>query len=397
MTPNRDSAESLIAKEDEFVLPTYAKFPFLLVRGEGNYVFDSAGRRYLDLYGGHAVCILGHSHPALVEAISAQSRDLLFYSNVCYHPARGEAAEHLVRRSYDSMAQVYFCNSGAEANETALKIARRFTGRSRIASMEDGFHGRTIGPLSVTGRPALRDDFPDNLSSLTDFVPFGDMDAIRNLRPDTLAAVILEPIQSMAGVRIASEAYYRELREYCSQHGIVLVFDEVQTAPARTGPWFAGENWGVEPDLVTCAKGIGGGFPVAAIIANRAIASTVRVGEHGSTFGGGPVAMAAVAATFESLEREGIQERVADLSRAVFERLGSYVEKGAVQEVRGLGYLIGVQCRRSAREITAGLRERGILVGTSYQPETFRLLPPLTVGEEEWERFFEAFEEVLGD
>lgn len=388
---------SSIEVEEQYVLPTYAKFPFQLVRGEGCRVFDENGRSYLDLYGGHAVCVLGHCHPAVVSAIQEQAAELTFYSNVCYHPARARAARELVTRSYDGMRQVYFCNSGAEANETALKMARKATGRSRIVSMNESFHGRTIGPLSVTGRPKLRDDFPENLAHLTDFVDFGRLEALEGIDPSETAAIILEPVQSMAGVFVGEPGYYHGLREYCDTHDIVLIFDEVQTAPGRTGEWFFGQDsrFGVEPDLVTGAKGMGGGFPVGVVIAGEKLSRTVVSGDHGSTFGGGPLAVAAVEATFLALEADGCLEKVRGLSFRVGEELRRHRGPGKVQEVRQVGYLIGVQVSGEAREYTRRLREKGILAGSSYRPDTFRLLPPLTVTEEEWEEFFRAFDQVV--
>jgi len=388
------NAQKTIDQEDKYVLPTYAKFPFLLTRGEGNSVFDSEGRRYLDLYGGHAVCIVGHSHPRLVEAIHRQASELLFYSNVCYHPARAEAGRYLVEKSYPSMAQVYFCNSGAEANETALKIARRFTKRRRVVSMVDGFHGRTIASLSVTGREKLRTSFPDNLDHLTDFVPFGDLAAIEALDLENVAAILLEPVQSMAGIFVAPAEYYRSLRDLCTRHGVVLIFDEVQTAPGRTGEWFVGTHWDVEPDLVTGAKGIGGGFPTGVVIANRDISNTVEVGDQGSTFGGGPVAAAAIETTFRILDEDDLPARVTGISKGVIQRFEEFKKTGLVREVRGLGYLLGVECSVPAKGIGRQLREKGILIGSSYQENTFRLLPPLTVGEAEWDEFFVALGEI---
>jgi acetylornithine/succinyldiaminopimelate/putrescine aminotransferase len=386
------AVQSEMDREDRYVLPTYSKLPFQLVKGRGNEVFDSAGRRYLDLYGGHAVCVLGHSHPRWVEALARQAGEFGFYSNVCYHPLRAEAAERLVRASYPSMRQVFFCNSGTEANETALKIARRFTGRSRVVAMREGFHGRTVASLSVTGIDSMRRAFPENLESFTDFVPFGDLDAIRRLDATKAAALILEPVQSMAGVYVAEPSYYRGLREHCTRHGVVLIFDEVQTGAGRTGAWFAGAHWGVEPDLVSCAKGIGGGFPVGAVIVNEAISRTVQSGDQGTTFGGGPMAAAAIAETFRILEEEGLPQRVARLSGPVFERLRGLIGKGLVRDVRGLGYLIGIECASPVKPAIARLREKGILVGGSNRADVLRLLPPFTVGEAEWEEFFRAFE-----
>lgn len=381
--------------EDKYTLQTYPKLKFALVRGEGSYVFDEAGNRLLDLYGGHAVSSLGHSHPRWVEAISRQAAAMDFYSNICYHPLRAEAAELLVRHSYSSMAGAYFCNSGAEANETALKIARKLTGRPMVIAMNEGFHGRTLGALSVTGLPKMRDAFPQNLAHLTRFVDLGDTRVLEAADPKEIAAIILEPIQSLAGVRVASPEYYRFLRSYSSEHQIALIFDEVQTGNGRTGKWFVGHHWGVEPDIVTTAKGMGGGFPVAAVIANAWVAADVKSGDQGSTFGGSPLAVAAVAATYRTLEEEGIVDQVARTSAKVISRLRQMVSQGRLRDVRGLGYLLGIECEAPAKEMQSRLLQEGVLVGTSNHSNTFRLLPPLTVSDGEWEEFFLALEKVL--
>ena len=381
--------------EDRFILPTYnnIRFPLSFVRSEGSYVEDDTGRRYLDLYGGHAVCVLGHCHPKWVEALSEQAATFDFYSNLCYCPVRAEAARLVVERCY-SMHQAFFCNSGAEANETALKIARKATGREYVVSMEEDFHGRTIGALSVTGFEKSRALFPQNIAQWTRFLRLGDLDALESLDASEIAAVILEPIQSVVGVKMAEESYYRGLRDWCDRNGAVLIFDEVQTGNGRTGKWFVGEHWGMAPDLVTTAKGLGGGYPVGAVLANEKIAATVEPGDQATTFGGGPMAAAAVAATYRIIEEEGLVEQVARLSVGVIERLGEYAGRG-VEEVRGLGYLLGVRCQRPAKEIQAALLEHNILVGTSGDPQTFRLLPPLTVSSSEWDLFFEALDEIF--
>jgi len=380
--------------EDRFTLQTYPKFPFAIVKGQGSYVFDEKGKRYLDLYGGHAVSCLGHSHPGWVAALGRQAASMDFYSNICYHPLRAEAAERLVRHSYPSMVGAYFCNSGAEANETALKIARKLTGRPFVVALNAGFHGRTMGALSVTGVQKMREAFPQNLSSWTRFVDLGDARAIEALDPKEIAAIILEPIQSLAGVRMAPPDYYRFLRRYSSAHGIALIFDEVQTGNGRTGKWFVGHHWDVEPDIVTTAKGVGGGFPVGAVIANGWVAASVKSGDQGTTFGGSPMAAQAVAITYRILEDEGIVEQVARRSAMVVERLRSMVGRSRVREVRGLGYLLGVECDLPAKEMQARLLGDGVLVGTSYHPSTFRLLPPLTVSDAEWDEFFQVFEKI---
>jgi len=383
--------------EDQYAvatLPGGARLPLTLVKGDGCYVFDDQGNRYLDLYGGHAVCLIGYGHPRWVQALSQQAQEFAFYSTITAHPARAEAARLLVENSYPSMRKVFFCNSGAEANETAIKLARKASGRSVVIAMEKGFHGRTVGALSVTGNPGFHAAFKDNLVDRTRFVPFGDLAAVRSIPPQDVAAVLLEPIQSVAGVYTAPVDYYRALREYCSAHDIALIFDEVQTGNGRTGKWFIGEHWGVEPDIVSTAKGLGGGFPVGAVIINESLAGTIRPADHASTFGGGPMASACVVATHRILSEEGLLDRVARLSTSVVERLRGLVGGGLVRDVRGLGYLLGVECELPTKEVLPALRGKGILVGGSGNPHTFRLLPPLTLEEPHWDEFFEALESI---
>ncbi len=383
-------------REDRYTVRVYenVRLPIRLTEGDGNYVFSDTGDRYLDLYGGHAVASLGHCHPRWVEDMRRQMEKLVCCSNAMYHDLRGQAGEALVRHSYPSMHAVYFCGSGSEANETALKIARRATRRKRIVSMIGGFHGRTLGALSVTGFESLRHAFPENIANHTSFVPFGDLEAIQAIEKD-VAAVIVEPIQSVAGVFVAEKDYYTALRTHCTREGICLVFDEVQTGTGRTGHWFAGRHWGVEPDLVTTAKGVAGGFPAGVVLANEQYCAGIGVGDHGTTFGGGPLAAAAILSTYRIIEAEGLVDRVRVLGRSVCRRLGEFLGRG-VSQIRGRGYLLGVQLERPAKEVQMALLESGVLVGTCSQPETIRLLPPLTVDAEDWDVFFSAFEQVLG-
>ncbi|MEM7233431.1 MAG: aminotransferase class III-fold pyridoxal phosphate-dependent enzyme [Planctomycetota bacterium] len=381
-------------REQKYTLSTYdnIRFPMSLERAQGNYVYDDAGAEYLDLYGGHAVCLIGHSHPRWVEDMRRQLGELVFYSNTVFCDLRGEAAELLVTKAYSSTAGAYFCGSGAEANETVLKIARKKTGRNLVISMEKGFHGRTLGALSVTGFPKMRDAFPVNVSESTRFVPFGDLEAIRAIPPEDVAAIILEPIQSVAGLYMAPPSYYRALREYATDHGICLIFDEVQTGTGRTGEWWFGHHYDVEPDLVSTAKGVGGGFPVGVVLANAECAESVKPGDQATTFGGGPLAMASIVSTLRILEEEGLVDRVATRSKALIESLRAL---SGVQEVRGLGYLLGIQCERGAKELQTRLMDERILIGTSGDPNTVRLLPPLTVSDAEWDRFLDVFGRAL--
>ena len=388
------NTQSIPQLEDASTLPVYSniRLPLTIVKGKGNCVYDDDGNEYLDLYGGHAVCSIGHSHPDWVHDMQRQIGTLTFYSNAVYNPVRAEAARLLVTHSYPSMHSVFFCNSGAEANETAMKIARKATGRSRIVSMRKGFHGRTIGALSATGFPAMRERFPENIETWSRFFEFGSADIFEMEEPDAVAAILIEPIQSVAGVYMADPDYYRRLREFSSQHGICLIFDEVQTGSGRTGEWYAGTHWGVEPDIVTTAKGVGGGMPAGVVIVNDSVAGTVEPGDQATTFGGSPLAAAAICSTYRVIEKEKLIDQVRDYSPRVVSRL---LEFEAVREVRGLGYLLGIECSVSAKELSDRLLKERILVGTCSQGETIRLLPPLTMTMSEWEHFLDVFGKVV--
>ncbi|MCC6466375.1 MAG: aminotransferase class III-fold pyridoxal phosphate-dependent enzyme [Planctomycetes bacterium] len=383
---------SLRETEDQYLLQTYVKKPITIVRGEGVHVFDDKGQRYLDLYAGHAVCGVGHCHPRLVKAISEQAGKLLFFSNSVYNDIRALAAQMVCQSAYPHSSGVFFCNSGTEANEAAVKIARRATGRPRVIAMETGFHGRTMGALSVTGNPKLRGDFPQNLDAFTDFVPFGDFDAIEaTLSPDH-AAIILEPVTSVGGVKVASRKYYESLRELCTGNGTALIFDEVQTGFGRTGRMFAGLHWDVEPDLCTSAKAAAGGVPLGMVILSEAIRSAPAPGEHGCTFGGGMLAMAALKANLEILRDEKLPEHAAEMELVVRDELGAVPE---VLYISGKGLLLGIELECPAKPVIEELFHRRILVGGCDRPNQIRLLSPLTVQPEHIREFAAALSESL--
>lgn len=383
---------NLREQEDACLVPTYAKLPLSVVRGEDVWVWDDKGEKYLDLYAGHAVCGIGHSHPKLVEAIHEQAKKLIFFSNAVYNDTRAHAAKLLLDNAYPNSKSVFFVNSGTEANEAAIKIARRATGRSRVIAMESGFHGRTIGSLSVTGNPKLRDDFPDNLANLTDFVPLGDFDTLEAMMSEDVAAIILEPITSVGGVRIASRKYYDSLRELCLGYGTALIFDEVQTGFGRTGEMFAGMHWGVEPDICTSAKGAAGGFPLGLVILSEAISSAPAPGEHGCTFGGGPLAMAALKANLEIIKEQNLVANAAAMELVVRDELGRIPE---VKAVTGKGLLLGIELECPAKPIIRNLLEQKIIVGGCDRPGMIRLLPPLTVQPEHIKQFANALVKAL--
>lgn len=378
--------------EDAYLVPTYTKLPLTVVRGEDVWVWDDKGEKYLDLYSGHAVCGIGHSHPKLVKAISDQAGKLIFFSNAVYNDTRAAAAKMLIENAYPGSKAAFFVNSGTEANEAALKIARRATGRPRVIAMENGFHGRTLGSLSVTGNQKLRDDFPENLSNLTDFVPIGDFDTLEALMGEDVAAIILEPVTSVGGVRIASRKYYDSLRELCLGYGTALIFDEVQTGFGRTGEMFAGMHWGLEPDITTCAKAAAGGFPLGCVILNEAIANAPAPGEHGCTFGGGPLAMAALKANLEIINEQDLVKNAREMEIVVRDILGAIPE---ILAITGKGLLLGLELECPAKPIVQGLLSRKIIVGGCDRPSMIRLLPPLTVKEEHIQQLADALVEAL--
>jgi acetylornithine aminotransferase/acetylornithine/N-succinyldiaminopimelate aminotransferase len=366
----------VIASEERFQLATYKKMAIAAERGEGVWIYTTDGEKYLDLYGGHAVAGTGHCHPHVVKAISEQAGQLLFYSNLVYSNARARAAEKLVSVAPAPLSKAFFCNSGTEANENAMRMARMATGRENIITFSGGFHGRTADAISATFLGKYREigkpNVPGHLQA-----EFGDIESVRALADETVAAIMLEPIQSMAGVRMAEPSFYRGLRELCEDRGIVLIYDEVQTGVGRTGEWFfagsaAGD--GVVPDVITLAKALGSGVPVGACLVTEQIASHIKENDLGTTFGGGMLAMAAVTATLEAIEQDQMLENVRAVEMHLRERLREVEE---VVAVHGKGFLLGVEFAEKAAAVHQKLLEQKIITGTSSNPKVLRLLPPL--------------------
>ena len=368
--------------EDEVQLATYKKMGIALERGEGAWVWTSEGDRYLDLYGGHAVCATGHSHPHVVKAIARQAEKLLFYSNLVYSDIRGRAAAKLVSLAPPSLTKAFFCNSGTEANENAMRAARLATAREKVVSFRGGFHGRTADSISATFLGRYREIGKPNVPHHVE-AEFGDIESVRSVADRETAAIILEPIQSMAGVREANPSFFRELRELCDELGIVLIFDEVQTGIGRTGNWFfAGSELadGVEPDIVTLAKSLGSGVPVGACLVNDRVASKIKENDLGTTFGGGMLAMAAVVSTLEAIEQDGMltnAERFEETLRSALQ------DVPAVVAVHGKGCLLGIEFDGPCAPVHKALLDAKIITGTSSAPNVLRLLPPLCTKAEE--------------
>ena len=384
------TTDEIIDIEQTLEIPTYDKMPMALVRGDGAYVWDAEGTRYLDFDGGHCVSLLGHCHPAVVEAVQAQAEKLIFYSNVAHSPVRARAAQRLADLAPDGLGNVFFANSGSEANETALKLARKYTGRSRVVAMEQGWHGRTLGSLATTHDETFRAPYRDVLPETT-WVPVGDLEAAEAvLSSEEIAAVILEPIQSIAGMREVPAAYVQGLRALCDEYGTLLIFDEVQTGVGRTGAFSMSEPLGATPDLIALAKSLGAGVPVSAVLVDDAVAASVETGDQGSTFGGGMLAMAAVEATLTTLVEDDLMTRATEIHEQLVEQVGPVVE-----EVRGRGCLIGLTLDRPVGPVVEALRDQNVLVGGSSDPHVMRLMPPLVVSDDDVATFAEALHAAL--
>jgi acetylornithine/N-succinyldiaminopimelate aminotransferase len=371
------------------LLEVYDRIPVRPVRGEGVFLYDAEGNRYLDFYGGHAVAALGYGHPALVSALEEQARTLFFQSNLVALDVRERAAEALVRFAALRLARVFFVNSGAEANENALRIAFRATGRPRVVAVEGAFHGRTAAAGAVTAGHQKWYAFPAEPFAVT-WVPVGDVAALEHAVKADVAAVILEPVQGVAGARALPPDFVRNARELATGHGAVLIFDEVQCGMGRTGWPFAAHAFGVTPDVLTTAKGLGGGFPVGAVMVCEALAACVGKGDLGTTFGGGPLAMALVEAVVRTIEADGFLARVRRLSA----RLQRECVTGAVTGVQGMGYLLGLRTGPPAKAILGQLRDRKIIAGGAADPHIVRLLPPLVLEDAHVDQLVAALKEI---
>src|SRR5690349_8480757 len=383
----------ITASEEQFQLATYKKMPVVADRGEGVWIYTSDGSRYLDLYGGHAVAGTGHCHPDVVKAIKDQCDKLLFYSNLVYSEARAHAAEKLVSIGPESLTKAFFCNSGTEANENAMRMARMTTGREKIITFSGGFHGRTADAISATFLGKYREIGKPNVPGHIQ-AEFGDIESVHAVADESIAAIMLEPIQSMAGVRAAEPGFYRALRELCDERGIMLIYDEVQTGVGRTGEWFfAGSDAGdgVVPDVISLAKALGSGVPVGACLVSEEIASHIKENDLGTTFGGGMLAMAAVTATLEAIEADRMLENVKRVEAYLRERLR---EVEQVVAVHGLGFLIGIEFAEKAAPVHQQLLEHKIITGTSSNPKVLRLLPPLCLTEADADVFIDGLAEV---
>jgi acetylornithine/N-succinyldiaminopimelate aminotransferase len=384
------------------LLPVYPRLPLTLASAKGSRLTLADGRELLDLYGGHAVTPLGHGHPQLARALREGYETLDFYSNSLHMPGQRRAARALLADS-SHLTRVHFVNSGTEANEAALHLARRLTGRSKVLVFDCAFHGRTLASLQATGLPGYRARITQPpTADEVQTIRFGEVDDLEQI-DDGVAAVLCESVPSLAGVYMPPEGYYPALAARCREVGALLIFDEVQGGVGRLGRWFAHQRFGVEPELVTLAKSLAGGFPAGALLCAESVAEQVGFGELGTTFGGGPLACVMIETVARVIREEGLLERVPAIEgrlRAGLVDAGLAAADGqndATVELRGAGCLLGLQTPLPAKELRDRLLARDILVGSAVQPQTVRLLPPYILTDDEIERFVSTLAAILRD
>jgi len=391
--------KEIIGLTARHVANTYARFPVAIVRGSGTRVWDADGKVYLDFTAGLAVCNLGRCHPAVVKAVKGQVEKLIHISNLYHIGPQAELARLLTENSFAD--KVFFCNSGAEANEAAIKLARKFfstrkENKFKVVTMEKSFHGRTFATLAATGQEKVRKGFEPLLEKFT-YVPFNDLSSVEEAMDETTAAVLVEPIQGEGGVNVPEAGYLKGLKGLCEAKGALLMFDEVQVGVGRTGKLFAHEHYGITPDIMTLAKGLGGGVAIGAMLATDDVARAFTPGTHASTFGGNPLATAAGAAAIKAVLDEGILENCREAGDYLFGKLTGLKERYAfIKEVRGKGLIIGMELTVKGTDIVQKCLEKGLLINCIGE-NILRFIPPLIVTTAEVDEMMGVLEEVLED
>jgi acetylornithine/N-succinyldiaminopimelate aminotransferase len=378
----------------KYVVPNYTRFPVAIERGEGSYVWDDQGRRYLDFFPGWGCNLLGHCPPAVVEAVKDQVARLIHVPNTWHTEVQGRWAQLLSERSFGG--KVFFCNSGAEANEAAIKLARLHSNskRYKIITFRGGFHGRTYGATSATAQPKYHEGIGPLLAGFL-YAPFGDLDAVAKLIDDETCAILIEPVQGEGGIRIAPDGFLPGLRALADEHDLLLMFDEVQSGCGRTGEWFAYQNFGATPDVMTLAKSLCGGIAGAALVTTPEIAPSLRPGMHAATFGGNPIAARAGIATIEAIEEEGLLARATELGEHFRRRLQPLVDELAiVEELRVCGLMIGLELGVEGGPIVQQCLERGLLINATQQT-VLRFLPAMTLSDEQLDEGCDILADVL--
>jgi predicted acetylornithine/succinylornithine family transaminase len=390
--------KEIMALADENIMNTYKRFPIVLVKGSGVKVWDVNGKEYLDFVAGIAVCNLGHSHPQVIAAVKEQLENLTHVSNLYYTEPQAQLAKLLVDNSFAD--KVFFCNSGAEANEAAIKLARKYAHENmgpdkfELITMKDSFHGRTMATITATGQEKFQFGFTPLLEGFT-YVPFNDLQALEARISNKTCGIMVEPIQGEGGVNIPDTQYLARMREICDRHGILLIVDEVQTGMGRTGELFAYEHSGIKPDIMTLAKALGNGFPIGAMLATNKIAKAFIPGNHASTFGGSPLAMAAANATVKTMLQEGILEHCRKMGDYFLLQLKKLQQKHKIiKEVRGMGLMLAAQLNIESGDIVNECLQKGLLINSAGS-KTLRFVPPLIITTQDVDQAIKVLDEVM--
>lgn len=387
--------EKLIQEYTRYVMPTYTRAPLIIAKGRGSWVWDITGHKYLDFFPGWAVSGLGHAHPLVVKALSRQSKRILHVPNNYYNELQAKLAKKISQHSFDG--KVFFCNSGAESVEAAIKLARKFgsqQGKYEIITMKNSFHGRTIATLTATGQAKYKQGFAPLLKGFVQ-VPLNDFAALKPKINVKTVAIMLELIQGEGGINVASSEYIKKVRRLCNQKALLLIFDEVQTGIGRTGRMFCYQHYGVMPDMMALAKSLGGGFPIGAMIARRKIADTLKAGTHASTFGGSPIACACALAVFQAIEKEGLLGNAQKMGAYLYKKITYLKEKyHIIKEIRGKGLMLGLELRTEGKSVYEGCLRRGLLINCTHG-NVLRIMPQLAVTKKEIDKAITILDEVL--
>lgn len=387
--------EEVKAKSDRYLFQNYGRIPLSFTHGKGCYLYGTDGREYLDLVAGIAVNALGYAHPDWVAAVQAQVARMTHVSNLYYMQEQAELAERVASITPGDLDRCLFVNSGAEANEGALKLAVRYTGRGRIMAAIDGFHGRTSAAMGATGQKSIQASFEPLIADAYDYFPFGDLEAVKEKMTRDTAALIVEPIQGESGVHTASAEFFKGVRDLCTDNGTMMIVDEVQTGIGRTGEWYGIQNFGVVPDIITMAKALGGGTPIGAVCSTDQISKVMTPGTHGTTFGGNPLVCAAGCAVLDIMKRDNIVPHVKDIGARWMADLKA-IDSPMIREVRGYGLIIGIQMDSSetASKVQSYCRENGVLINVAHGG-TIRLIPPLILEDGQKDVFTGLLREAL--
>lgn len=382
----------------EFVLPTYRQIPVCLVKGKGSFVWDIEGRKYLDFFPGWAVSGLGHCHPVVMHALKEQYRKILHVPNNFYNLQQAKLAKEIIKKSF--AGKVFFCNSGAEGIEAAIKFARKFgseTGRYEIITMKQSFHGRTLAAVTATGQSKYHEGF-NPLPAGFQYAELNDFEGLKKLVNEKTVAIIVEPIQGEGGIRVCDKLYIQNLKKFCDEKNMLLIFDEVQTGMGRTGKWFAYQHYGIEPDLMVLAKALGGGIPIGALVVNKKIKKEVLTpGTHASTFGGNPIAASAALGVFKAIESERLLQNTVEMGKYLLGRLEELKGKYSfIREIRGMGVMLGVELSIPGAKIFERCLEEGLIINCT-QDKVLRIVPAMTVSKKLIDQAIRILDKVFGE